>query len=118
LVERIESQEMTLRKLVAEIREHRREVKVLAAQVSAVRSTAGRNFGNTVAARLASLRETREGICVRLAGSDMAEKSLEEAAERVDGDPLDRELAERGRDSASIELAAVLERLRGLEVPA
>jgi phage shock protein A len=118
LVERIESEEMTLRKLVAEIREHRREVKVLAAQVSAVRSTAGRNFGNTVAAQLASLRETREGICVQLAGSDTAEKSFEEASERVDGDPLDRELAARGRDSASIELSDVLERLRGLELPA
>jgi hypothetical protein len=64
------------------------------------------------------LRETREGICGQLAVSDVAEDSFEEAAQRVDGDPLERELAAQGRDPASIQLAGVLERLRELESPA
>jgi phage shock protein A len=118
MVERIESEELTLRKLVAEIREHRREVGVLGAQMSAVRSSGGGSCGNTVAAHIASLRETREGICGQLAVSDVAEDSFEEATQRVDGDPLERELAAQGCDPASIQLAGVLERLRELESPA
>ncbi len=118
LVGRINSQELALRKLVSEIREHRREVRVLAAQVSDSSLPFGGNCGSTVAAQLATLRETREAICVGLAGSDLAEDSFEEAAERVDGDPFERELAAQGRDPASIGLACVLERLRGLQSPA
>lgn len=118
IVGRINSQELALRKLVAEIREHRREVRVLAAEASASGLRAGGNCGSTVAAQLANLRETRQSISIRLAGSDVAEESFEEAAERVDGNPFERELAARGRDPASTQLASVLERLRGLQSPA
>lgn len=117
MVGRIGSEELVLRKLVTQIREHRREVRLLAAQVSGSRTPPGGNCGGTVAAQLAALRETRAGICARLDGFDLAEKSFEEAAERVDGDPLERELAARGRDAASVQLASVLARLRSLESP-
>ncbi|MDH5173268.1 MAG: PspA/IM30 family protein [Gammaproteobacteria bacterium] len=114
LVERIGSEELTLRKLVAEIREHRREIRILAAQVAGNGPVVPANYGSTVAAQLATLRETRAGISAGLAGTDVAEASFTEALERVDGDPLERELAARGRDAESVHLSEVLERLRGM----
>lgn len=117
VVGRIDSEELLLRKMVAQIREHRREARVLAAQMTGAGMPSGRSCGSTVAAQLATLRETRADICAKLGGTDLAEESYEEAAQRVDGDPLDRELAARGRDPGSIQLAGVMERLRGLELP-
>ena len=114
IVGRISSEELVLRKLVAEIREHRREARVLAAQMEVSRMPYTGSCGSTVAAQLATLRDTRSSICTTLGGSDLAEESVEEATERVDGDPLERELRTRGRDPASIQLAGILERLRGL----
>jgi phage shock protein A len=118
LSERIGDEERTLRKLLTEIKEHRREIKLLAVEVaSAGRSPAG-NYCNTVAAHLATLRKTRESITGTVSHADVAEASFTEAMERVDGDPLERELSTQGRDAGSVQLAVVLERLRGLEVPA
>jgi chromosome segregation ATPase len=117
MVARISSEELVLRKLVAQIREHRREFSVLAAQMPGSGMPPGGICSSTVAAQLATLHETRTSICAKLGGSDLAEESFEEAAERVDGDPLERELTAQGRDPASIQLASVLQRLRGLESP-
>jgi len=117
VIERVGNEELTLRKLVAEIREHRREIRILAAQVA---DNGGRPLGNcggTVASQLAILRETRAGIAGTLSGLDVAEDSFAETVERVDGDPLERELAAQGRDPASVHLASVLERLRGAACP-
>ena len=115
--ERINSEELTLRKLVTEIKEHRREIRILAADLSRNGRITTSNCGSTVAAHLATLRTTREGIAGTLSNSDLAEESFVEASERVDGDPLDRELAAQGRDDASLQLAGVLERLKNMTGP-
>jgi phage shock protein A len=118
IAERIGSEELTLRKLLGEIKEHRREVKILAAELSRHGRPTSNAYRDTVAGHLATLRETRTGLTGALANSDTAEVSAEEANERIDGDPLDRELATQNRDPASLQLATVLERLRGLDCTA
>tara|TARA_R110001592_G_scaffold363043_1_gene679585 strand:- start:68618 stop:69325 length:708 start_codon:yes stop_codon:yes gene_type:complete len=115
--ERVNSEELTLRKLITEIKEHRREVRILAADLSRNGRLTTSNCSSTVAGHLATLRATREGITGALSNSDMAEESFVEASERVDGDPLDRELAAQGRDDASLQLANVLERLKNMTGP-
>jgi phage shock protein A len=117
IVERINNEELTLRKLVSEIKEHRREIRILAADLSRNGQLTTSNCGGTVAGHLATLRATREGIAGNLSHYDVAEESFVEASERVDGDPLDRELAAQGRDTASQQLATVLERLKNMTGP-
>jgi phage shock protein A len=117
LVERIGNEELSLRALVAEIREHRREIRILAAQFAGNRPLRRGNCGSTVAAQLANLRQTRAEITAAVTDTDVAEASFGEALERVDGDPLERELVARGRDPASVRLASVLERLKGMPFP-
>jgi len=109
---KINREELTLRRLVSELKEHRRELKILSIQVTRNGSYPGHAYGDTVAGHLANLRETRAGITGTVCSIDTAEESMEEANNRVDGDPLNQELAAQGRDSASIRLAEVLERLR------
>lgn len=115
--ERINSEELTLRGLVTEIKEHRREIRILAADMSRNGKLTISNCSSTVAGHLATLRATREGIAGTLCNSDVAEESFSEASERVDGDPLDRELAAQGRDNASLHLASVMERLKNMTGP-
>lgn len=115
--ERITSEELTLRKLVTEIKEHRREIRILAADLSRNGRLTTSNCSSTVAGHLATLRATRDGIAGTLSNSDVAEESFVEASERVDGDPLDRELAAQGRNDASLQLANVLERLKNMPGP-
>jgi len=118
IVERIGKEELTLRKLVGEIREHRREIRFLAAAVARNTGSVMGNSGNTVAAHLETLRATRAALAGNVADSDVAEESFTEATERVEGEPLDRELAAQARDEASLRLASVLERLKGIPCPA
>lgn len=115
--ERITSEELTLRKLVTEIKEHRREIRILAADLSRNGRLTTSNCSSTVAGHLATLRATRDGIAGTLSNSDVAEESFVEASERVDGDPLDRELAAQGRNDASLQLANVLQRLKNMPGP-
>ena len=117
LEQRINSEELTLRKLVSEIKEHRREIRVLAAELSRNGRLTASACGSTVAQQLATLRATREGITGTLSNADVAEESFVEASERVDGNPLDRELAAQGRDAESLQLASVLERLKTMPGP-
>ncbi|MEE4193383.1 MAG: PspA/IM30 family protein [Halieaceae bacterium] len=108
----ISSEESTLRKLLAETREHRREIKLLAAQVQ--RQRVGTPAGQTVAGRLAALRETRAAITGTVHQGDHLEAGMEEALARVNDSPLDRALADAGRDDAGAHLQSVLARLSGL----
>lgn len=112
IAQRINSEELTLRKLVAEIREHRRESRILSTYRIDGGPMTACNGGNSVEARLAALRETRASVGGSIANEDVSEASFVEALERVDGDPLERELADQGRDPASLQMAAVLKRLR------
>jgi phage shock protein A len=117
VAERISREELTLRKLLTEIKEHRRELRILASEVARGGINGGVNYQQTVAGHLATLRETHASISGKVTFSDTAEDSMDEALERVDGDPLDRELATRGRDDASLRLANVLSRLREIGGP-
>ena len=117
LAQRISNEELTLRKLVSEIKEHRREIRMLAADLSRNGQITTNTCGSTVAGHLATLRATREGIAGTVSSSDVAEESFVEASERVDGDPLDRELAAQGRDAHSLRLTSVLERLKTMGGP-
>ncbi|MDH3993433.1 MAG: hypothetical protein OEV47_10995, partial [Gammaproteobacteria bacterium] len=65
--------------------------------------------------QLATLRETHAGITGAVAASNQAEAGMEEAIERVDGDPLDRELTALGRDGESQRVDSVLARLRAID---
>lgn len=112
LVERINTEEINLRKLLAEIREHRREVRILESQLASSGSSVPVSYSQTVAGHLATLRETRAGIAGVVCAYDNAESSMEEAMERVDGDPVQRELKAQGRDAESLHLESVLARLR------
>lgn len=115
---RIDSEQLTLRKLVAEIREHRREIRILAAELTRGGQSPAANGGRTVAAHVATLRESRAAIAGNVTDSDLAEASFCEASDRVDGDPLDHALATQGRDQASVNMALVLKRLKGMPCPA
>jgi phage shock protein A len=118
IVERISSEELTLRRLLTEIREHRRELKILEAQLSNGRAAPRPDYGDTIAVHLATLRETRALLSGSVDAKDQSEASMAEAMERVDGDPVERELAALGRDDASLRMEAVLARLRGMPSPA
>jgi len=112
---RVNAEELGLRKLVAEIREHRRELTILATQLRSSGRSLADNYNETVAGHLANLRDTRAGIIGAIAASEHAEAGMDEAIERVDGDPLDRELSAMGRDDESLHLASVLARLRSID---
>lgn len=115
VAERISKEELTLRSLLAEIREHRREVRILEAQVGSNGGSVAYRYRETVAAQLATLRETHAGITGAVSASSQAEAGMEEAIERVDGDPLDRELTALGRDEESQRVDSVLARLRAID---
>ena len=115
VAERVGTEELTLRKLLSEIREHRREVKILETQVARSGRSLAYNYSETVAGHLATLRDTRAGITGSLAASENAEAGMDEAIERVDGDPLDRELCALGHDDESLHLDSVLQRLRCID---
>ena len=117
VVERVGTEELTLRRLLAEIREHRREVKILETQVAQNGRSLAYKHSETVAGHLAALHDTRAAINGAVAASNNAEAGMEEAIERIDGDPLQRELCALGRDEESLHLDSVLQRLRSIENP-
>jgi chromosome segregation ATPase len=118
VAERVNAEELVLRKLVTELREHRREVTILASQVRGSGRSFSDNYNDTVAGHLANLRDTRSGITGAIVASEHAEAGMDEAIDRVDGDPLDRELSAMGRDDESQHLERVLARLRSIDTAA
>lgn len=114
LVERIRDEELTLRRLGREIREHRREVKLLATEVARGGCQVMERYRDTVAGHLATLRETRDSISGGVAASDSAEAGMAEAIARLEGDPLEQQMEREGLDEESRRMATVMERLRGL----
>ena len=118
VTERISAEELTLRRLLAEIREHRREAKILESQLTRGRAAPRMDYGDTIAAHLATLRETRAHLTGAVDTNDDAEESMAEALDRVEGDPVDRELADLHRDDTSLRVESVLARLRAAPSPA
>lgn len=105
-------EELQLRKLLSELSEHRRDLKLLEAQL-------GNNGGSrpmapqeTISGRLMALRETRCAINGGVQGMNHAEEGMAEADERVSGSAIDRALHEAQQDDASLRVAAVMERLK------
>ena len=114
----VNCEEITLRRLLTEITEHRRDLKLMAAQVQRQRSGGGLLSGQTVTGRLAALRETRDSIRGTVSAHDHSEAGMKEAIERIETSALDRKLRESGCDRESERIAAVLARLRGMEASA
>ena len=111
--ELISREELALRKLLAEIKEHRREIKLLESRFR--RHRPGTPATQTVSGRLAALRETRTAIDGCISRGDHLEAGMEEAVARVESSPVDRELEARQRDDHSVHVESVLARLRNLE---
>lgn len=109
--EMIGREELQLRRLLSELSEHRRDLKLLEAQLGngGDRPAAPRE---TVSGRLTALRETRCAINGGIESMDHAEEGMAEADERLTGSAIDRALRDTGQDGESLRVAAVLERLR------
>lgn len=112
MTQRINSEELTLRKLAAEIREHNREIKILQSQIASTKAGTPKQYQSTVSAQLATLRETRSSLTGTVSASDPTEASMEEMIERVDASPLDRKLAQIERSDQDLMLHGVLSRLK------
>ena len=112
LCEKIQREEMTLRKLLAEIKDHRREVKLLEADLQRQRGSLRSSENQTVSGRLAALRQTRSAISEAIGTGDYAEAGMEEALDRVETSELDRHLNARGCSDDEQRVAEVLARLK------
>ncbi|MEP5763661.1 MAG: PspA/IM30 family protein [Halieaceae bacterium] len=110
--EQIQREESTLRKLLSEIRQHRRDIKLLEAQLSRQRGQLRLAPGQTISGRLAALQATRASISSSVSGGEYSEAGMTEALERVETSPLDRELSTIGGDDSSLHIAQVLDRLK------
>ena len=109
---RIRELEAILRQLISEIKQHRRDLKLMSSQA---RSMAAGNAGSidTLNGRLQALRRTRAGIGEQIAGGRDLEAGVKEVAQRLDEDPLKRELHRLGGSDEAAHVAAVKERLKG-----
>ncbi len=112
--QRIHAEEITLRKLKNEIREHSREVKILQSQIVTSHSAAPSQYENTVAAQLATLRDTRATLSTVASAVDKTEASMEEMIERVDGSPLERKIRSSEKTDQDLMVNTVLSRLKTL----
>ncbi|MCZ6829930.1 MAG: PspA/IM30 family protein [Gammaproteobacteria bacterium] len=112
LCEKIQREEITLRKLLAEIKEHRRGIKLLESEILRQRGTSRPSGGQTVSGRLAALRQTRSAISEAIGNSDYGEAGMEEALDRVETSPLDRHLNAHGCNDEAQRVAEVLARLK------
>lgn len=111
----ITAEEDTIRKSLQELNDHRREQRVLQAQLALNTSCHSRSANVTLAARLEALRNTR-GSLVETRDADCdREQAMEEAIRRTTGDPLQEQLADRGMDDHSKHVANVLARLQSLQ---
>jgi len=116
LCEKIQREEIVLRKLLAEIKEHRRAVKLLESDLQRQRSAPGNMGSQTVSGRLAALRQTRSSINAAVGDADYAEEGMAEALERVETTELDRQLNARGCNDDTQHVARVLARLKTASV--
>ncbi len=114
--ELISREERALRKLLGEIREHRREIGLLESQFR--RQSVNPGTSQTLSGRLAALRETRARLNDSVLSGDALEAGMNEAMDRVHGSELEQALSRRGLDERSTRVAEVLARLRKGASPA
>ena len=117
VTQRVSTEELILRNLLTEIREHRREVRILASDVARTGPSMTYNYHETVAGHLATLRATRAGISGAVAASDNTEAGMSEAIDRIDGDPVDGEMKALGQDEEALHVDSVLARLKSIDAP-
>lgn len=110
--EMISHEELQLRKLLSELSEHRRDLKLLEAQLGNNGSNRPMAQQETISGRLIALRETRCAISGGVEALDHVEDGMEEADERLSGSAVDRALRAVEQDDASLRVAAVMERLK------
>ena len=113
--QRINTEEIKLRKLVAEIREHSREVKILQSQIVSSKPGSQQSYENTVSAQLATLRDTRSSLSGAASAIDTAEASMEEMIERVEDSAFDRKLENIARSDQDLRINSVLSRLKDID---
>jgi len=118
ICEDISREELALRRLLGEIKEHRRDIKLLESQLSRQRGLHNPVPGQSISGRLASLRQTRATISDSVSGNQHYEAGMTEALERVESSALDRELTAAAVDDESLHIASVMTRLQGLASPA
>lgn len=114
----VQELEITLRGLMREIRQHRRDLKALRSQSQLVcRTGAATGAANTLNGRLQALRQTRSRISERASGCEQLEAGVAEMSERLDGDPLQRALDSSGASEQAAHVGRVLARLKGQMAP-
>ncbi len=113
--QRILTEEIKLRKLVAEIREHSRELKILQSQIASTKPGAQQSYENTVSAQLATLRDTRSSLSGAASAIDTAEASMEEMIERVEGSAFERKLENIAGSDQDLRINSVLSRLKNID---
>lgn len=116
--EKIQKEEIVLRNLLREIKEHRRQIKMLESDIQRQRMMPGSKQQQTVTGRLAALRETRNSISDAISGGDYAEAGMEEALDRVETSDFDRTLNRTGCNDKEQHIAQVLARLKTSFAPA
>jgi len=112
LREKIDKEEITLRSLVREIKDHRRELKLLEADLLRQKLSPNDRPQQTVTGRLAALRATRDALSAAATGGDYAEEGMAEAIERVETSALDQQLARSGLSDEEHHVSMVLARLK------
>jgi phage shock protein A len=117
LCEKIQCEEITLRKLLAEIKDHRRGIKLLESDLQRHRGAMRASGNGTISGRLAALRQTRSSITDAIGSGEHAEAGMEEALERVETSSIDRHLNGRGCNDADQRVAQVLARLKSTVMP-
>ena len=118
ICEKIQREEITLRKLLGEIREHRRGIKLLESELQRQRGAPRTAGTQTVSGRLAALRQTRSSISDAIGDSEYAEAGMEEAIDRVETSALDRHLNAQGCNDEEQRVAQVLARLKTITATA
>ena len=116
--EKIQQEEFILRKLLAEIKEHRRGIKLLEAELSRQRVVGRVSGTQTVAGKLQELRDTRSSLGGAITLGEHEEAGMEEAIDRVATSALDRHLKQHDCIDDARHIAQVLNRLRSAVAPA
>lgn len=117
LCEKVQKEEIVLRNLLREIKEHRREIRMLESDLQRQRIMPG-SKQQTVSGRLAALRQTRTSISESISGGEYSEAGMEEAIDRVETSELDRQLNRNGCNDKEQHVAQVLARLKTSFSPA
>lgn len=110
--EMIAREELQLRRLLTELAEHRRDLKILEAQLGRGGPGPAGAGRDTVSGRLTALQETRAAIAGGVTQQCHLEEAVEEAGERIAGSDMDRCLRSAAKDPQSLRVAAVLDRLK------